>query len=220
MFVCPCGTLTMRLEQFEANKYYLVMVVGAGKEKIFIDNEDYSRLIFLITHFQSPTKVYNVSWYTKTFVKKGSFNVGSLKTSEITGGRNIELLAFSLVENSCHLLIKNNADAATSVYMQRVLTAYSKYFNSKYSRSGHVFAGPFKASPIKNSSDLINISAQIHKKVGDEYLNYPWSSFQDYVGFNRWGNLISREAVLGRFRDQMEYIEFVKKNNSKFENFI
>ena len=211
----------MRYENFAKNEHYHVFGRGIGKEKIFIDDQDKVRFIFLITHFQSPTKIYNVSWCTQAFIKKGSFSTTKDRVSEILKNRNIELVAFVLMPNHFHLLIQNMEDSILSVYMHRVLTAYGKYFNAKYKKKGHVFESPFKAIRVKNNIQLLHLSAYIHKNPKDirgwenTYNKYPYSSYQDYIGLNRWGNFLSPDIVLKQFKDQTKYKDFVTTSTAK-----
>jgi len=127
----------MRYENFAENEHYHIFGRGTNKENIFIDDRDRARFIFLITHFQSPTKIYNVSWYTNAFLKNGTFSTKEEKVKEILKKRSIKLIAFVLMSNHFHLLVQNLEDGITSAYMHRVLTAYSKYFNAKYNKKGH-----------------------------------------------------------------------------------
>jgi putative transposase len=211
----------MRYENFAENEYYHVFGRGVGGEKIFIDDHDKARFIFLITHFQSPIRVYNVSWYTESFLKKGFFSTKEDKTNEILKKRSVELVAFVLMSNHFHLLVQNLEDCILSVYMHRVLTAYGKYFNAKYNKKGHVFQSPFKAVRTKNNTQLLHLSAYIHKNPKEirgwenTYDKYPYSSYQDYIGLNRWGNFLSAEIVLKQFKDQAKYKDFVATSTAK-----
>lgn len=212
---------TMRYENFAENEYFHVLGRGANREKIFLDEEDKTRFIFLITHLQSPTKIYNISWYTKNFLKKGTFSTQDKRIKEIVKNRSIELIAFTLMSNHFHLLVRNLADQILSVYMHRVLTAYSKYFNNKYRKSGHVFEGPFVAVHVKNNNQILHLSAYIHKNPKEipewqeTYDKYPHSSYQDYIGSNRWGEFLSPDIVLKQFKNQLQYKDFVSTSTAK-----
>lgn len=151
----------MRLENFTQNKHYHVLGRGVNKEKIFVDDRDKARFIFLITHFQSPIKIYNVAWRAESFLKKGSFGTKENRIDEIIKKRSVELAAFALMPDSFHLAVRNLEDGILSVYMHRVLTAYSKYFNAKYHKKGHVFEGPFGAICIKDNDQLTYLSDYI-----------------------------------------------------------
>lgn len=211
----------MRYENFAPNEHFHIFGIGVNKEKIFIDDEDKTRFIFLITHFQSPTKIYNVSWYTKSFLKNGSFSTKKDKIHEILKKRSVKLIAFAIMPNHFHILVQNLEDGILSVYMHRILTAYSKYFNKKYNKKGHVFGGPFGAVHTKNNTQLLHLSAYIHKNPKEvkewenKYDKYPYSSYQDYIGLNRWGNFISPEIVLKQFKDQAKYKDFVTESLAK-----
>jgi putative transposase len=211
----------MRYENFSENEHFHVFGRGVNKEKIFIDQQDYARFIFLITHFQSPTKIYNISWYTKSFIKSGSFNIKKDKAEEIFKKRNTELVAFVLMPNHFHILVKNLEDGILSVYMHRILTAYSKYFNAKYNKKGHVFEGPFGAISVENNTQLLYLSAYIHKNPKEikewvnNYEKYPYSSYQDYISSNRWENLLVTDIVLKQFKDWVKYRDFVSTSTAK-----
>lgn len=215
----------MRLENFARNEHYHVFASGVNKEKIFIDEYDKIRFIFLIIYFQSPIRIYNVSWYTEGFLKKGSFSTRENKISEILKERSVELMAFLLTPNHFHLLVQNLEDGILSVYMHRVLTAYSKYFNNKYNRKGHVFESSFRAVRIKNNDQLLQVSAYIHKSSKElggwekTYDKYPYSSYQDYIGSNRWDNLLSTETISKQFKNQSDYKKFVSENTQKYPLF-
>jgi putative transposase len=211
----------MRYENFAENEHYHIFGRGVNKEKIFLDDKDRVRFIFLMTHFQSPTRIYNISWYTESFIKNGSFSTKEEKVKDILKKRNVELVAFALMPNHFHILVRNLEDGVMSVYMHRVLTAYSKYFNTKYNKKGHVFHGPFGAVHVKNNNQLLHLSAYIHKnpkEIGvweNSYDRYPWSSYQDYIGLNRWGNFLSTDIVLKQFKDQTKYKDFVSESVAK-----
>lgn len=210
----------MRYENFAKNEHYHVYGSSSNGQKIFIDERDAIRFLFLITHFQSPTRVYNTSWYTESFFKKGSFSTKEDRVFKILKQRNIYLLSFVLLPDSFHLLVKNLEQGILSVYMHRVLTAYSKYFNSKYKKRGHVFESPFKTESVKDS-ELANFSASIHympTRLGDwknSCEKYPYSSFQDYVGSNRWGDFLFTNPILKQFKNQAKYRDFVNERASK-----
>lgn len=211
----------MRKENFSANDYYHVFNKGVSGGEIFIDDEDRVRFVFLITHFQSPTQIYNVSWYTQSFIKKNSFGAKKERIEHVLKKRNVELIAFNLMPSHFDILIKNLEDGILSVYMHRVLTAYSKYFNAKYGKRGHVFHGPFTAMRVKNHDHLLQLSAQIHlgpMTLGgwsETFEKYPFSSYQDYIGPNRWSHFLSTKTILKQFKNSAKYKDFVLENLAK-----
>lgn len=203
----------MRTTTFEPKEIYYLS--GAGvHDTLFFDEEDYSRFLFLILFFQSPTPLHNISWYAKSFTKKKSFSLGEDLRKIILKDRYLSLLSFNLTQNSFELLLHNHKEMTPSVYMQRVLTSYSKYFNSKYKKRGHVFRGPFESRHIKNREELLNFSAQTHTFGKDSY----WSSFGDYIDTNRWSQFLNTELILSQFKNQSAYRDFVTSHTKKLDN--
>ena len=64
--------------------------------------------------------------------------------------------------NHFHLIVKEVKEGGISAYMQRVLNAYTKYYNAKHDTSGHLFQGPFRAIHIADNDQLLYVSAYIH----------------------------------------------------------
>lgn len=205
----------MRKEVFEQKDFFYVTNRGAGGSNIFIDDQDKSRFLFLITHLQSPISIYNTYWYADKFPETGTFKTKENRINTITKKRHVSLLVFTILNDSFHLIVQNLSHSILSVYMQRVLTAYSKYFNAKYKKRGHVFNGPFEAKFIKDESELSKFSALIHRKPGVQnqidYEKYPFSSYQDYIGPNRWSDLLLTEIIIKQFKDQAKYRDFVSE---------
>lgn len=212
----------MRNIKFMPNKYYHLCGRGADYQKIFCDDEDFAKFMFLLLHFQSPTPINNTGYYTRSFLKTGSFRVGDKKMQEIMETRYLEVSSFVLTPNYFHILIKNLEEGVVSVYMHRVLTSYSKYFNAKYKRAGRVFDGPFEASLVKNKEQLLNTSAYIHKNLIEfdneavvDYEKYRWSSCGDFINTNRWGDLLSTDIIFKQFKNNSQYKNFLSTSKAK-----
>ena len=75
---------------------------------------------------------------------------------------DIELLAYCLMPNHFHLLIKQNNKDSISKFMRCIATNYSMYFNKRYDRIGSLFQGIYKAILIKNDNYLLHLTIYIH----------------------------------------------------------
>ena len=91
-----------------------------------------------------------------------------------------DLRAYCLMRNHFHLVVIT-ATANFSNGMQRLLSAYVRYFNYRHARGGHLFKRPFKSEPIKDERQLAiavayvgdnPVRAGICTDAGD----YRWSS--------------------------------------------
>lgn len=211
----------MRQIKIAPGEHYHVFNRGNNKQVIFLNDEDRIRFLFLILHLQAPIYFPKISRYTSTFGKHRVFATDIDDLKEIEQDRYVELENFVLMPNHFHLTIFEKKENGTAQYMQRVLNGYTKYFNTKYQKSGHLFQGPFKAVRITDNRQLLYLSAYIHKNPMEvsgwrnkEY-DFPWSSYQDYSDNNRWGALLKSDIVVEQFNNVGEYKKFVETSGAK-----
>jgi putative transposase len=211
----------MRKFKTAEGEYYHVYLRGNNKQDIFYDTRDMARLLFLITCFQSPVEFDHISRFVDSITRSSALDISKKLMGEIVQKRYVELVNFTFMPNHFHLLVGEVEGNGISKYMQRILTAFSKYINIKYEKSGHVFQGPFQIVHVVTNEQLLHLSAYIHRNPRElkEWKNkehlYPWSSYQDYVGENRWENLLKRNVILDQFENGQEYHEFVKTSGVK-----
>ncbi len=173
----------------------------------------------MIIYFQSTYRFTNIGRVISRYQTYQDFGIKNI--NKLLAGRYIDLMAFSLMPNHFHLLIKQRTEQGISQYMQRLLNSYTKYFNTKYERSGHLFQGPFKAIHIQNRQQLLYLSAYIHRNAREipQWKNqeclYPWSSFQDYAKQNRWPDLLKTNYLLKQFESPKDYQDFVDNSGAK-----
>jgi len=211
----------MRNIKIAPGEYYHILNRGVNKQLIFQDISDRVRFLFLILYFQSPIPLHNISLIVKSFIKHRVFNSDRKIKDEIITGRFVELTSFCLMPNHFHLLVKEVEENGIARYMQRVLNSYTKYYNTKYGKSGHLFQGPYKAVLVENNNQLLYLSTYIHRNPRQlkEWLNkeniYPWSSYQDLVNKNRFEKLLVFNIINGQFKNKKEYDEFIKTSPAK-----
>lgn len=207
----------MRTGKISVGEYCHVFNSGNGGELIFQDERDRIRFLFLILYLQSPCPVHHISSYIDYFKKNRRFNVsGKILDRLSEKSPLVEIINFCLMPNHFHLTLREKTESGVSRYMHKVLVSYTKYFNTKYRKIGHLFAGTFRMQPVTKNTDLLPLSAHIHKSPKElpEWRSrphlYPWSSYQDYISENRFAPLLSREAVLQKFKTGDEYKKFVE----------
>lgn len=202
-------------------EYYHVFVRGLNKEQIFFDKRDYARFLFYVLFFQADFPILNIGRRVTDFLKTGDFGVSPQTINEIVKNRYAELVNFSFMPNHIHLIAGEANEGGISKTMQRILGGYTRYIHTKYKKSGHVFEGPFKAVHVKDNRQLLYLSTYIHKNPKElkewrhRWEHHPWSSYQDYVGDNRWGELLAREIILGQFETPQKYARFTKESIAK-----
>jgi len=211
----------MRKIKFALGEYYHLVGRGVAKQGIFLDDTDYARFLFLLLHCQSELSFQNVGRSVKKFFKAGSFDLPSQVIEKIIVERNVEVISFTLMPNHFHLMVGEVTEKGISTYMHRILMAYAKYFNEKYKKSGHVFQGPFRAVYISSNAQLLHTSAYVHlnqneiSHISNSY-TYTWSSSRDYIGNNRWGELLNQCIILDQFKDNKAgYKKFLEDSGVK-----
>lgn len=200
-------------------EYYHIYNRGNDKKLIFLDERDRARFLFLVLHFQSNLKFTNIGRQVSYFVKRRRFNISS-EIEEIVKKRTVELVSFTFMPNHFHFIVHQLKDNGIADYLSRIQNAQTKYFNTKYRRTGHLFQGPYKSVHIKSNNQLLHLSAYIHKNQREltgwknkEHF-YPWSSYQDYLQ-NRWGKLLKPDIVLKQFNIPEDYKNFIKNSSAK-----
>lgn len=211
----------MRNISISVGEYYHIFNRGNNKQIIFLEKKDWVRFLFLIIYLQSPVVFQNLGREVSFFVKNRAFNIGKDKQEEVIDKRYVKLVSFSLMPNHFHLIVSELKEGGVAQYMQRILCAYTKYFNTKYKKSGHLFQGPYKAVHINDNKQLLYLSTYIHLNPRElslwknkEHL-YPWSSYQDYLGENRWGYLLEQNIILEQFSGKKEFYDFTKSSSAK-----
>ena len=208
----------MAQTHFEEGEYYHVYNRGVEKRLIFLDDRDRWRFMTLLFVFQGDTIVSQMSRLVR-FVEHQMFDIEFF--NNILKGKRVELTCFCLMPNHFHLILKETKEGGISKFMQRLADAYAKYFNSRYDRTGHLFGGRFQSVHVNRNAYLNYLSAYVHLnhkellKWKRREIDYPWSSFQDFVFENRWGDFLSTEILLGQFKDGKEYKSFVEETPIK-----
>ena len=210
----------MRKTKFAQGEHYHIFNRGNNKQNIFLNDRDYARFLFLILHLQSENVFTNISYSISYFIKHRVF-IKIKNENKFSKNKVVNLISFTLMPNHFHMILEELAKDGISNYMQRIQNAYTKYFNDKYDKIGHLLQGPFKDVHIENNGQLLYLSCYVHKNPKElkswrskEYL-YEWSSYWDYIKGNRWGQLLVPNIVLDQFKNISEYKNFVTQSSAK-----
>ena len=99
---------------------------------------------------------------------------------------HFKLFAYTLMDNHLHLLLELKEGGNISEIMQGLNTAYTKYYNGRYHRKGHVLHGRFKATYVEKETYLLKVTRHIHlnpckldPSVSPE--DFPYSTLRGYI---------------------------------------
>ncbi|MBI2475892.1 MAG: transposase [Candidatus Taylorbacteria bacterium] len=204
---------------FSENEYYHLYDRAVEKRKIFLDSGDHKRFTTLLYTANSSIPIH-------------LSNYQGVSLLEIPrGGKTIvDIGAWCIMPNHFHLLVKEKQGNGLSLFMRKLLTGYSMYFNAKYKRKGTLFNRPFRAKHLNTDEYLKYQYAYIHlnpigivdvgwkeKKLKDKsaakkfLYSYKYSSFQDYSGQRRDEGLIIEPSsfpdYFGSFSDFGDMLE-------------
>ncbi len=131
---------------------------GAHKRDVFTSERDYQRfqLLLHLMNGTSPIEMRNV------FRKYGGRSSAAIFEEEVPEQPLVDVLAYCLMPNHFHLVLRQKVENGISVYLKKVFTAYSMYFNTKYEHSGVLFQGRFKSRHIDNEAYFRYIFAYVH----------------------------------------------------------
>ena len=143
--------------QFAPGEFYHVYNRGNDKRIIFIDNSDYKRFVSLLFFCNSHLNV-DMQKILREFKKEDNL-------SNFIGWRGktlVDIGALCLMPNHFHLLIHEKEEEGITMFIQKVCTAYSMYFNLKYKRKGKLFEGAYCATHADSDEYLKYLFTYIH----------------------------------------------------------
>ena len=180
---------------FIEDHYYHIYNRGTEERKIFLNESYYKRFIALLYLCNSTEPVRSSPLQGRTL--QNVFKVDRKDTL-------VDICTYCLMPNHFHILIREKTTGGISKFMQKLLTAYTMYFNTKNERTGALFQGKFKAKIINEDEYLWNLISYIHlnpiklieptwresgimnKKSAESFLQkYKHSSYLDYYGEQR-----------------------------------
>lgn len=211
------------IKKYVGNGYYHIYNRGVEKRAIFSDQQDYAVFISYLRDYLTPKDS------EKLLEKLSSLLITSQEKNEILRKLRINnftdeitLLAFCLMPNHFHLLIKQKNSGSMDKFMNSLATRYTMYFNKKYERVGSLFQGVYKAVLVSTDEQLLQLSRYIHKQAMDSYhlAGQDWLySYPEYLR-ERQTSWVKPEEVLNFFSRNnlnLSYRNFTTQKDNKLD---
>lgn len=137
-----------------------------------------------------------------------------------------KLFCFVLMPNHVHLLVEPAPGTTISEIMHDINSTYTKFFNRRHKRIGHLFQERFYAIIVDKDTYLMELTRYIHlnpvrARMIDRPERYRWSSYPAYlkivprtifeVDSEEVLGLISAEEKEERVRLYREFVESVRE---------
>lgn len=185
------------------NSIYHIYNRGVEKRKIFLEDQDYKVFLSYLKEYLLP-------------IPQGE----TLRYRDLRGMYHdeIDLLAFCLMPNHFHMIIKQKNKDSIKKFTKSVFTRYSMYFNKKYDRVGKLFQGVYKATNVIDKEHLLYISKYLHLNPSEIVtdLTHTYSSYSNYLGLLNtiW---LNTKIILDEF-DKSKYMKF--HNIKSYKQFV
>lgn len=194
------------------NGIYHVYNRGVNKADIFLDDKDFRFFLYFLKYYLEKPNEMDIKQRHKSLYKE------------------VKLLAYCLMPNHFHLLLKQLTKEGMTKLLRAVCTNYVCYVNKRYGRSGTLLQGKYRAVLVLEEPYLLHLSRYIHKNPGeltrvgpykgsDPLQNYPYSSYPNYLNLKQT-NWLDTKEILGYFRTAqktgennfLSYQSFVEDN--------
>ena len=190
---------------FEVDRYYHIFNRGVDKRKIFLDKGD---LYYFFDTIIISNNTENIKDSHKSLGRKKIKE----KIKEYDSEPLVEIVSYCLLPNHFHFVLKEIKEGGISLFMKKLTGSYSKYFNSKYNRSGTLFQGRFKASILAYENSLERTTAYVNLNYRHHFLDpkkdLVKSSIFEFLGEEKGEKVCSEKEI-----------NFILKDAGGVENF-
>lgn len=203
------------LKVFAAGACYHVYNRGLNKQEIFLDERDYAVFLHYLKHYLTP--------HAPPF---GGEPPPAIKEADLSW--QIDLLAFCLMPNHFHLLIKQKERFSMVKLMRGLGDAYVKYFNKRNGRLGPLFQGRYKAVVVESEAQLLYLTRYIHRNPleafpdldqGGSLSNYSYSSYPTYLRVNQT-SWVKPGDIFGSFSSARARKDYGLKDFLSYQSFV
>ena len=213
--------------QFITGEIYHAFNRGVEKRNIFQQISDYFRFIFCLYELNNKNLIRMAER-----IKKREKEKTRGATPRRSGEPLVEIIAFCLMPNHYHLVLRQLVDGGISLFVKKLGDSYVGYFNEKHNRKGmgSLFQGRFKAVHVQTDEQFINLICYIFTNPTElleknwreawvknsekviKYLEfYRWSSYLDCIGTPNFPSVTKRDFLMKVCRGSANIKKLVEK---------
>jgi len=198
-----------RYKKYVEGGYYHVYNRGVAKQEIFLNSQDFKVFLKYIKEALTEPKIEKVEFS----LRGRTFRAVPRPVKHFQ--EEIVLIAYCLMPNHFHFLLKQNKKDSMISFMRSLITRYVNYFNKKYDRVGPLLQGRYKAILITQDNYLLHLTRYIHLNPTEFTKNLikTYSSYADYLGLRRTTWI--KPGTILKFFDSKAIPEIIKINTYK-----
>jgi REP element-mobilizing transposase RayT len=149
----------------------------------------------------------------RIFAHDGNYRFLLRRTKRYLKDYDLSVIAYCLMPNHYHFLLRPGEDDALSRFIQRLFNSYTQAFNRQHDRSGTLFEGRAKSILVDDERYVLYLCRYIHLNPVKAGLvthpsEWPYSNYREWVG-RRSGTLVDHTFIEADFSTPREYESFV-----------
>jgi len=138
---------------------YHVFNRSIERKPIFTSKREYLRALTTVDFYRFANPLLKLS---KVLVLEKEKRIEFFRELKNQGQQLVEILSYCLMPNHFHFLLRQQLDNGISRFLSNFANSYTRYFNTKYQRTGALFQGIFKTVRIESDEQLVHVSRYIH----------------------------------------------------------
>lgn len=193
------------------NEIYHIFNRGVEKRPIFLNRKNYFRFLEITNYYRFQKSPFKFSYYKALPLTEQEKILRNLQEGS---QKLVDIFSFCLLPNHIHFLLKQLVDGGISKFISKVTNSWSRYFNTRNKRIGHLFQGNFGASRIEDDEQFIHVSRYIHLnpitscliKI-ENLIGYEYSSYPEYL--NKKTGFCNVNPIISFFKTAKDYERFI-----------
>lgn len=142
----------------------------------------------------------------------------------------VKILAYCLMSNHFHLLLKEIKEGGVSLFMKKLGDSITRHFNEKYKEKGSIFQGAYKSRTVNSDEYLRYVAVYVMvknlfelypkgglkgamKNFDDAWewaMEYPFCSLADYAGGRDYSIVLDKDLLGEIFIKPKFFKEFAR----------
>ncbi len=166
----------------------------------------------------APDQVYHI--YNRgvngmdIFVRPENYLYLLRKAKRLLEELPIALLAYCLMPNHYHFVIRQDEETSISTFVQRLFQAYTQAFNRQQGRRGPLCEGRFRHVHVDRDEYVVHLCRYVHLNPVAAGLvvrpsDWPYSNYLEWIE-ERSGTLVDRAFIHQYFPTPAAYTAFVE----------